>query len=66
MHLESVSDLGTEDFLCVLNRFFNRRSRSMVIYSDNATHFVDANRQLKELNNLLQSEERRKSTDEML
>jgi hypothetical protein len=66
VHLELVSDLSTEAFLRALNHFFDRRGKSMVIYSDNATNFVGANRQLKELYNLLQNDEHRKLTDEML
>ncbi|XP_050065528.1 uncharacterized protein LOC126554498 [Aphis gossypii] len=38
-----------------LNRFFDRRGRSSVIYSDNATNFVGAQRQLKEIFQLFQS-----------
>lgn len=47
VHIELVSDLMTKTFLQALNRFFDRRGRSSVIYSDNATNFVGAQRQLK-------------------
>jgi hypothetical protein len=49
LHLELVSDLNTDAFLRAINRFFDRRGRSLVMYSDNATNFVGANHQLKEL-----------------
>jgi len=40
-------------FLNALNRFFDRRGKSAVTYSDNATDFVGANRKLKEIRQLL-------------
>jgi len=55
MHIEAVSDLTTKAFLNALNRFFDRRGKSAVIYSDNATNFVGANRKLKEVHQLFQS-----------
>ncbi|GFY60556.1 integrase catalytic domain-containing protein [Trichonephila inaurata madagascariensis] len=41
-HLEVVSDLTTETFLACLRRFTARRSKSSVIWSDNATNFKGA------------------------
>lgn len=55
VHIELVSDLTTKTFLQASNRFFDRRGRSSVIYSDNATNFVGAQRQLKEIFQLFQS-----------
>jgi len=49
VHIEAVSDLTTQSFLNALNWFFNRRGKSTIIYSDNATNFVGANRNLKEV-----------------
>lgn len=49
VHLELVSDLSTEAFIACLKRFTSRRGLPSVIYSDNATNFVGANNQLKEL-----------------
>lgn len=57
---------ASEAFLRAMNRFFDRRNKSMVIYSDNAINFVVSNRQLKELYKLLQNDEHQKSTDELL
>ncbi|XP_011858236.1 PREDICTED: uncharacterized protein LOC105555806, partial [Vollenhovia emeryi] len=49
IHLEVVSDLTTEAFLAALKRFFSRRGKAKIIYSDNATNFVGANNKLTEL-----------------
>lgn len=42
VQLELISDLNIEAFLRALNRLFDRRSKNMVIYSGNATNFVDS------------------------
>ncbi|XP_011858514.1 PREDICTED: uncharacterized protein LOC105556056 [Vollenhovia emeryi] len=57
IHLEIVSDLTTDGFLAALRRFIARRGLPERVYSDNGTNFVGANRQLKELYVLLNSEE---------
>lgn len=57
VHIELVIDLSTKSFLNALNRFFDRRGKSAVIYSDNATNFVGANRYLKEIYDLFKSTE---------
>lgn len=49
VHLELVSDLTTEAFIGALKRFIGRRGHCQNLYSDNATNFVGANNQLKEL-----------------
>lgn len=46
VHLEIVSDLTTEAFMAALRCFISRRG---LIWSDNGTNFVGANRELKEL-----------------
>ncbi|XP_057333725.1 uncharacterized protein LOC130672928 [Microplitis mediator] len=51
VHLELVCDLTTEAFLASLKRLFARRGKSTEIYSDNATNFVGANRELQQLVN---------------
>ncbi|XP_033228808.1 uncharacterized protein LOC117180418 [Belonocnema kinseyi] len=53
VHLELVSDLSTEVFIGSLNRFFARRGKSVSISSDNATNFVGASTELKELYNAI-------------
>ncbi|XP_053597521.1 uncharacterized protein LOC128668468 [Microplitis demolitor] len=49
VHLELVSDLTTEAFLASLKRLFSRRGKSIKIFSDNATNFVGADRELQAL-----------------
>ncbi|XP_006814449.1 uncharacterized protein LOC102809591 [Saccoglossus kowalevskii] len=49
IHLELVRDLTTESFLLALRRFTSRRSTPNLIISDNASTFVSASHQLKEI-----------------
>ena len=44
-----VTDLSTAAFIAALKRFFARRGLSSDIYTDNATNFVGASREIKEL-----------------
>lgn len=60
VHIELVGDLTTNSFLAALRRFWSRRGIGNVIYSDNGTNFVGANRQLKELRELFTSETHKK------
>lgn len=53
VHLELVSSLTTEAFLAALKRFFARRGVSSQIFSDNATNFTAANKELKEIYELV-------------
>ena len=55
VHLELVSDSTTEAFIACLKRLFSRRGKTKIIFSDNATNFFGANRELNELYRLLQS-----------
>ncbi|XP_018374629.1 PREDICTED: uncharacterized protein LOC108768626 [Trachymyrmex cornetzi] len=48
IHLEAVSDLSTAAFLAALRRFIGRRGCPRKIYSDNATNFKGAQRELRE------------------
>ena len=48
-HIELVSDLTAEAFLAALHRFVSRRGKPTQIWSDNATCFHFANKDLKEL-----------------
>ena len=57
VHLELVSDLTSEAFIAALRRFIARRGFCVTIYSDNGTNFVGANKELRELRNLLQSDD---------
>lgn len=49
VHLEAVSDLSTEAFMAALRRFIGRRGRPQKIYSDNATNFKGAQREINEV-----------------
>lgn len=56
VHLELVSDLTTEAFLNSLKRFMARRGKVSHIYSDNATNFTGAAKELQELNKIFKDE----------
>jgi hypothetical protein len=51
IQIELVGDLTTESFLNALKRFISRRGHVAEIYSDNATNFTGASRELKLLLN---------------
>lgn len=52
-HLELVRDLTSQAFLASLRKFIARRGRPNEIWSDNATNFVGASRELEELRVML-------------
>lgn len=56
IHLEVVSDLTTDAFLNALKRMIARRGRIRNIYSDNATNFIGADRELQKLYTLFQGQ----------
>lgn len=56
LHLEMVSDLSTEAFIAAFRRFIGRRGKCQTLMSDNGTNFVGAQRELKSLTNMLQSQ----------
>lgn len=49
LHIEVVTSLSTESFIMTFKRFISRRGNPSVVYSDNATNFLGARNQLKEL-----------------
>ena len=49
VHLEAVSDLTSDAFIATLRRFVACRGHPSLIWSDNGTNFVGANRELKVL-----------------
>ena len=57
IHFNLVSDLTTKAFRAALKRLFSLRDKSSSLAFDNATNFVDANRKLKDLHELFQSQE---------
>ncbi|XP_011170391.1 uncharacterized protein LOC105203313 [Solenopsis invicta] len=56
VHLELVTDLTTESFLSALRRFTGRRGNCSQLHSDNATNFVGAERELREIYNFLREQ----------
>ncbi|XP_055910695.1 uncharacterized protein LOC129945059 [Eupeodes corollae] len=56
VHLEAVGDLTTASFIAALRRFIARRGLCRTIFCDNATNFVGARNELKELARLFDSE----------
>lgn len=55
LHIELVSDLTTDKFLMALQRFVGRRGIPHTIYTDNATTFQAANKELITLWNTMES-----------
>lgn len=49
IHLELVSDLTTEAFLASLKRYVALQGKSWHLYLDNAKNFIDADRELRGL-----------------
>lgn len=56
VHLELVTELTTEAFLAALRRFTARRGICSQLFSDNATNFIGAARDLKEIYEFLEKE----------
>lgn len=49
IHLELVSDLTATAFIAALDRFTSRRGKPVIIFSDNATCFHGADKELQEI-----------------
>lgn len=61
VHLELVTDLTTDAFIGALKRFIARRGNCKTLYCDNATNFVGARNQLKELEEAIYGDSSRKA-----
>lgn len=57
VHIEMAFDLSAEGFINVFKRFIGRRGKPSRIFSDNATNFVSADRELKELHDVFLKED---------
>ncbi|XP_058840273.1 uncharacterized protein LOC131695773 [Topomyia yanbarensis] len=57
VHIELVSDLTTQAFLCALRRFIARRGRPTHIHSDNGKNFEGAKNELQQLFAMFQNQE---------
>lgn len=66
IHLELVSDLTTEAFLAALDRFVNRRGMVRKIFSDNATNFVGASKELRQLREMFNDQYERGKINDFL
>nr|XP_012146525.1 PREDICTED: uncharacterized protein LOC105663276 [Megachile rotundata] len=66
VHLEVVSDLTSEAFIAALKRFIARRGFCTNLYSDNGTNFVGANNELKDLRELIRSDDHQKKVTAFL
>ncbi|XP_075151125.1 uncharacterized protein LOC142225233 [Haematobia irritans] len=64
VHLELVPELTTESFISALKRFIARRGHCSTIYSDNATNFIGANRELREMLKSFMSDDHYKMVNE--
>ncbi|XP_015122594.1 uncharacterized protein LOC107045017 [Diachasma alloeum] len=56
VHIELINNLTSEEFLATLSRFISRHPSCKALHSDNATTFIGANKELKELYTLLNDE----------
>lgn len=66
VHIELVSSLSTEAYLMTLKRFISRRGNPTLIYSDNATNFLGASNQLKELRDFFKTKRHSDAIQEFL
>ncbi|XP_073946595.1 uncharacterized protein [Choristoneura fumiferana] len=55
VHLEAVTDLTAKGFIAAFRRFTSRRGHCQDLYSDNATNFVGADKELQEMFNSAKS-----------
>ncbi|XP_033180022.1 uncharacterized protein LOC105681646 [Bombus impatiens] len=57
VHIELVGDLTSEAFIAALRRFIARRGFCSALHSDNGSNFIGANNDLRELYELLKSDD---------
>ncbi|XP_046397407.1 uncharacterized protein LOC124164220 [Ischnura elegans] len=56
IHLELVTELTSQAFIAAFRRFISRRGQCINVCSDNGTNFVGADKELKELRSLFNTE----------
>lgn len=66
VHIELVDDLTSEAFIAALRRFIARRGYCSTIHSDNGSNFIGANNELRELHDLLQSDDHKEKVTAFL
>ncbi|XP_033313666.1 uncharacterized protein LOC117212747 [Bombus bifarius] len=66
VHIELVDDLTSEAFIAALRRFIARRGYCSTIHSDNGTNFRGASNELRELHDLLQSDDHKEKVTAFL
>ncbi|XP_033179288.1 uncharacterized protein LOC117152278 [Bombus impatiens] len=66
VHIEFVDDLTSEAFIAALRRFIARRGYCSTIHSDNGTNFRGASNELRELHDLLQSDDHKEKVTAFL
>ena len=64
VHLEVAQSLLTNDFLKAFSRFISRRSRPGIMFSDQGTNFVEAEREVRSLVKDLINDDRLKKLEE--
>lgn len=63
VRIELATDLSTEGFLAAFHRFISRRGVPEHVYSDNGTNFVSANKELREIYDLHDTAEFKKTIE---
>ncbi|XP_033314590.1 uncharacterized protein LOC117213346, partial [Bombus bifarius] len=66
VHIELVDDLTSEAFIAALRRFIARQGYCSTIHSDNGTNFRGASNELRELHDLLQSDDHKEKVTAFL
>lgn len=66
VHIELVIDLSTAGFILTLKRFISRRGNPSQIFSDNATNFLGASNQLKEIHEFFKNKTNREGIQNFL
>ncbi|XP_031777962.1 uncharacterized protein LOC116415998 [Nasonia vitripennis] len=61
VHIELATDLSSEGFMAAFDRFISRRGVPEHVYSDNGTNFVGASNELREVYDLFETPEFRKT-----